>query len=81
MNFHPFSADLPVSAELLAQEIDQLNRQAKTLISTAPKEAEQLATHADMLAQSGPFTETPYQRGMAESNSIRCFCYRTHLDF
>ena len=80
MNFHPFSADLPVSAELLAQEIDQLNRQAKTLISTAPKEAEQLATHAYMLAQSGPFTETPYQCGMAESNSIRCFCYILYSD-
>lgn len=80
MNFHPFSADLPVSADLLAQEIDQLNRQAKTLVSTAPKEAEQLATHAYALAQSGPFAETSYQRGMAESDSIRCFCYILYSD-
>lgn len=74
MNLH-----LPSAAQL-AQAIDQLNDQAKALVSTAPKEAEQLATQAYALAQSGPFTELPYQRGMAESDSIRCFCYILYSD-
>lgn len=75
MNLHVPSADL------LAQEIDQLNNQAKTLAYTIPKEAEQLVMRAYALAQSGPFAETPYQRGMAESTAIRCRCYIQYADY
>lgn len=75
MNLHAPSADL------LAQEIDQLNSQAKTLAYTVPKEAEQLVMRAYALAQSGPFAAMPYQRGMAESTAIRCRCYIQYADY
>jgi signal transduction histidine kinase len=69
------------SAAQLAQEIDQLNDQAKKVVFTNPKEAEQLIERASILAQSGPFATATYQRGRAASMAIRCRCYVQYADY
>jgi tetratricopeptide (TPR) repeat protein len=68
-------------AAQLAQEIDQLNDQAKKVVFTNPKEAEQLIERASILAQSGPFATATYQRGRAASMAIRCRCYVQYADY
>ncbi len=62
-------------------EIDQLNAQAEAIVLASPQEAEQLARRASALAQSSSFADTPYQRGMVESDAALCRCYTQYADY
>ncbi len=68
------------SADLLAQQIHQLNAQAKAILFASHEEAQQLAERAYALAQHELFV-TPYHAGILESQSILCRCHNQRAEY